>query len=85
VSVDQSLPHYGDEVYHEQVMDIAVYDENFVPTIFENMRILPQAQTVSVIKGLKKKPAAILLNANNKGYCRVTLDNDSKTFFLTNL
>jgi hypothetical protein len=41
--VDQSLPHYGDEVYHEQVLDVAVYDENFVPTIFENMRILPQA------------------------------------------
>lgn len=66
-------------------MDIAVYDENFVPTIYENVRILPKAQTVSAISGLKAKPTAVLLNANNKGYCRVTLDDASKSFFLANL
>ena len=41
--------------------------------------------TPLVIKGLKNKPAAILLNANNKGYCRVTLDKDSRNFFLEHL
>ena len=39
----------------------------------------------SVISGLKKKPSAVLLNANNKGYCRVTFDITSKSFFLANL
>lgn len=38
-----------------------------------------------LLVGFRKKPSAILLNANNKGYCRVTLDKDSKSFFLGNL
>lgn len=67
------------------MIDIAVYDEKFNPTIYENIRVLAAAQTVSAIRGLQKKPSAILLNANNKGYCRVTLDKDSKNFFLGNL
>jgi hypothetical protein len=38
-----------------------------------------------VITGLKKLPRGILINANNKGYCRVILDEESKTFFLDSL
>ena len=67
------------------MIDIAIYDENFTPTIYENVKVLAAAQTISAVSGLQKKPSAILLNANNKGYCRVTLDKDSKSFFLGNL
>jgi hypothetical protein len=67
------------------VIDIAIYDENFTPTIYENIKVLAAAQTISAVSGLQKKPSAILLNANNKGYCRITLDKDSKSFFLGNL
>lgn len=31
------------------------------------------------------KPKAVLVNANNKGYCRVVLDSESLAFFLQNL
>ena len=67
------------------MIDIAIYDENFTPTIYENVKVLAAAQTISAVSGLQEKPSAILLNANNKGYCRVTLDKDSKSFFLVNL
>jgi|LauGreDrversion4_2_1035121.scaffolds.fasta_scaffold76921_2 hypothetical protein len=30
-------------------------------------------------------PRGILINANNKGYCRVIFDEESKTFFLGNV
>jgi len=32
-----------------------------------------------------KVPAAVLVNANNTGYCRVVLDDTSIKFFLNNL
>ena len=67
------------------MIDIAIYDENFTPTIYENVKVLAAAQTISAVSGLQKKPSAILLNANNKGYCRITLDKESKSFFLGNL
>jgi hypothetical protein len=31
------------------------------------------------------KPSAILVNGNNKGYCRTVLDYESLQFFLANL
>jgi hypothetical protein len=31
------------------------------------------------------KPSAILVNGNNKGYCRTVLDHESLQFFLANL
>ena len=34
---------------------------------------------------LNNKPCAILVNGNNKGYCRTVLDNESLKFFLANL
>jgi hypothetical protein len=81
----QSLPRYGDPVYHEQVLDILIYDEKCQPLLFENVRILPQEETPKVITGIKKPPQAILINANNKGYCRVIFNVESKAFFLKNL
>jgi hypothetical protein len=53
--------------------------------VYENVRILAAEITPNVITGVKKPPQAVLINANNKGYCRVILDVESKTCFLENL
>jgi len=34
---------------------------------------------------LNKKPCAVLVNGNNKGYCRTVIDSNSLQFFLGNL
>lgn len=42
--------------------------------------------TAKIYEGnLEKFPKAVLINANNKGYCRVLFDESSKVFFLQNL
>ena len=85
ISVQQELPRFGDQVYHEQVLDIAIYDSDCKPTVFQNLRIKAEARTSHIIDKLATLPSAILINANNKGYARVILDSNSLKFFLRNL
>jgi hypothetical protein len=63
------------------VIDIAIYDENGSESIIENVKIQASEIITGEVIGLTKKPAAILINANNKGYCRAILDKESEIFF----
>lgn len=64
---------------------MAVYDDEFNEMLFENIEVAAQDITPKVITGLAIRPAAVLVNANNKGFCRAILDRDSQSFFLQNL
>lgn len=66
-------------------MDVAIYDKDCNQRILSDVRIQPEGITKDIIQGLEKAPAAILINANNKGYCRTVLDQESLKFFLQNL
>ena len=46
---------------------------------------MPESLTPRVITGLTFKPKGVLVNANNKGYCRVIFDADSINFFTKNV
>ena len=48
------------------------------------MKLLATERFVA-ITGLKSEPKGVLLNANNKGYCRVVLDQSSVAFFTEHL
>jgi hypothetical protein len=46
---------------------------------------LPQELTKDAVIGINVRPCAILVNGDNKGYCRSILDAESLIFFLANL
>ena len=53
--------------------------------LIENVRVR-QEHVNKIFSGkLDFQPAAVLVNANLKGYCRVYLDQSSLVFFLANL
>lgn len=66
-------------------MDVAIYDQNGNQRSFSNLTIKNQEWTKDIITGLEAKPSAILVNGNNKGYCRSILDKQSLDFFLANM
>lgn len=79
------MPNEGDEVLHEQLIDVALYDQDGTERIFSNIILQAENYTYDVITGLEIKPAAILVNANNKGYCRVVFEKESLHYFLEHL
>eukprot|EP00347_Sterkiella_histriomuscorum_P001356 403372348 len=86
LSIKQTSSQFGDPILKEQIIDIALYDNNGNERIIKNIRLRQMEITPNVLEGrLDEFPAAILLNANNKGYCRVILDHQSQQFFLNNL
>lgn len=46
------------------------------------MRIAASDVNLNAITGLIEEPAGVLVNANNKGYCRAIFDAKSKQFFI---
>jgi len=85
VHLKQGLPKHGDQIYREQVIDVVLYDKDCNPTVIENVKVKAEEKTPEIAKGLESKPCAILVNANNKGYCRVILDKESAQFLLNNV
>lgn len=79
------LPNYGDQIYHEQLIDITIYDNDFFGKHYKDIKILPVSTTLDAIPNLDFKPKAVLVNSKNKGYCRSVLDPESLEFFLANI
>jgi hypothetical protein len=85
VNLKQGLPKHGDQIYREQVIDIATYDS------YGNETSVQKHVRADEITGriyecpIALAPAAILIDSNNKGYCRVVLDDASIKFFRQNL
>lgn len=52
----------------EVVRDVRVKDQEFTYNIYEG--------------DIDSQPAAIFINANNKGYCRALFDHDSLIYLL---
>jgi len=85
ININQSMPVHGDPVYHEQVIDVALYDKDCNPRVVADVRVQSAPQTKDAVTGLEQLPCAVLVNANNKGYCRTVIDPHSLPFFLENL
>ncbi len=69
-------------------MDVCLYDAECKETLWSDIRIKAEEITFdeATMEGpLEYMPVAVLVNANNKGYCRVVLDQQSMDFFLANL
>ena len=64
-------------------MDIAFYDQKCEEKVLEDVRVFSNEYTnieEGHYKGDNKSesaPSAILVNANNKGYCRIIIDMKS--------
>lgn len=70
------------------MLDVCLYDADCKETVWSDVRIKAQEITFdeATMEGpFDKQPAAVLVNTNNKGYCRVVLEDDSIKFFLKNL
>jgi aminopeptidase N len=77
----QSFDKNCDEVYRAQKIDIAFYTENDEEIIYPEIIVEPNE--VTRVKGLEGKPIpqAVLLNANNFGYCKVRFNQKSLNYF----
>ena len=85
IDIIQSLPRNGDKIYHEQKLEVVVYDQDVNQRTVENVHIQGEALTREKVSVFKNKPCAILVNGNLKGYCRTVLDQESLHYFLQNL
>lgn len=49
IHISQSLPTHGDQVYHEQLIDLALYDKDCNQRIISDIRILESAETKDAV------------------------------------
>ena len=72
ISLRQWKAKHGDPIFHEQVLDLALYDDDMNFEFVRDVHVQGEELTSNVYEGsLDKLPKAIFVNANNKGYCRV--------------
>lgn len=65
---------------------MALYDNNFGEKLLFNIRVKPgEKESVIYESSVELLPEAILINANNKGYGRIVMDENSIRFFCQNL
>jgi hypothetical protein len=70
----------------EQKLNVALYDSTGKETIISNVHITENVKIEKIHENhIDKLPSAILVNANNKGYCRTIIDKKSLAFFMDNL
>ncbi|CDW91141.1 aminopeptidase n [Stylonychia lemnae] len=85
LNLKASNQKHGDQHYFDQKLDVALYDQDMNETTIENVRIYGDHVKNIFSGNLELCPAAILVNSNCKGYCRVHLDQQSLNHFLINL
>ena len=60
------------------MLDVAFYDGDFNETLISDVRVKEEEVGDIIYRGtFDRLPKAIFINANNKGYCRVILDESS--------
>lgn len=79
------MPYGGAEnVFREQAIDLAIYDQEGNELVIPAVQIKAQADQGIVVSDLEEKPAAILPTANNNGYATVRFDQESLNWFVKN-
>lgn len=81
-SIRQQPTKYADDIHRTQRFNIGLYnDDGSLEELIENVTLEAQEITVIEVMKDKKKPAAILLNADDWGFGYFELDDQSVKVF----
>jgi len=83
--IKQSCDLRGKNRLRKQKIDVAVYDENFVPHVVKDILISEKDALNDVNLNFNQPVTAVIINVNDHGYAKVRYDQKTLDSFVNNL